>query len=100
MAAEKRQSWAAGGVKSRRIAWVLIAGMLWLNFLFLLDFRKGMRNGFMDFTVYYTGATILRQGRGHQIYNRKVQYEVQEGFTGHLPFRRGPLPYIHPPFEA
>jgi len=82
------------------MAWVLIAAMLWLNLLFFLDFRKGMQRGYTDFTVYYTGATILREGRGHEIYNRQVQYEVQEGFTGHIPFRRGPLPYIHPPFEA
>jgi hypothetical protein len=100
MAAEKRQSLFAGGAKSRRMAWVLIAAMLWLNLLFFLDFRKGMQRGYTDFTVYYTGATILREGRGHQIYSRQVQYEVQEGFTGHIPFRRGPLPYIHPPFEA
>jgi hypothetical protein len=100
MAAEKRHSVFAGGAKSRRMAWVLIAAMLWLNFLFFLDFRKGMQRGYTDFTVYYTGATILREGRGHQIYDRQVQYEVQEGFAGHIPFRRGPLPYIHPPFEA
>ena len=100
MAAEKRQSVFAGGTKSRRLAWILIAGTLWLNLLFFIDFRKGMKRGYTDFTVYYTGATILREGRGHQIYNRQVQYEVQEGFAGHIPFRRGPLPYIHPPFEA
>jgi hypothetical protein len=74
--------------------------MLWLNLLFFNDFRKGMKSGYTDFTVYYTGATILREGRGHDIYNRRVQYEVQEDFAGHIPFRRGPLPYIHPPFEA
>ncbi len=90
----------AGGAKSRPLAWALIVAMLWLNLLFFIDFRKGMKSGYTDFTVYYTGATILREGRGHDIYNRQVQYEVQEGFAGHIPFRRGPLPYIHPPFEA
>jgi hypothetical protein len=74
--------------------------MLWLNLLFFIDFRKGMKQGYTDFTVYYTGATILREGLGHQLYNRQVQYQVQESFAGHIPFRRGPLPYIHPPFEA
>ncbi len=90
----------AGGPRSRLLAWTIIAALLWLNLLFVIDFRKGMKNGYADFTVYYTGATILREGRGHQIYDRQLQYEVQEDFAGHIPFRRGPLPYIHPPFEA
>ena len=74
--------------------------MLWLNFLFLVDFHEGMKRGYTDFSVFYTAGKILREGRGQQMYNRQLQYEVQQEFAGHIPFRRGPLPYIHPPFEA
>lgn len=74
--------------------------MLWLNVLFFLDIREGIKRGYPDFTIFYTAGTILRQGLGHQLYDRKVQYEVQENFAGHIAFRQGPLPYIHPPFEA
>ncbi len=74
--------------------------MLWLNLLFFLGIREGIKRGYPDFTIFYTAGTILRQGLGHQLYDKKVQYEVQESFTGHIAFRKGPLPYNHPPFEA
>ena len=97
---EKQFEPARGSGWRRRILPLVIAATLWLNFLFFIDFWKGMKRGYTDFSVFYTAATILREGHGHQLYDRQVQYEVQEDFAGHLPFRRGPLPYIHPPFEA
>jgi hypothetical protein len=96
----ERQSTPDAGTRRRRLAWFFILGMLWLNLLFFIDFRKGIGRGYTDFTVFYTAGTILRQGLGHQLYDRQVQYKVQLDFAGHIPFRRGPLPYIHPPFEA
>jgi len=84
----------------RRRARFFIVSMLWLNLLFFLDMREGIRRGYSDFTIFYTAGTILRHGMGHQLYNRKLQYAVQESFTGHIAFRLGPLPYNHPPFEA
>jgi hypothetical protein len=82
----------------RRLVRFFIMGMLWMNLLFFLDVREGMR--FPDFTIFYTAGKILRQGLGRQLYDKKIQYAVQESFTGHLAFRLGPLPYNHPPFEA
>jgi hypothetical protein len=96
----ERQSVLTGGAGSRRFAGIFIAGMLWLNLLFFLDFREGIKRGYADFTVFYTAGTILREGHGRQLYDKQVQFAVQESFTGHIPFRRGPLPYLHPPFEA
>jgi hypothetical protein len=90
----------AVGAKSRRLAWIFCGGMLWLNLLFFIDFWEGIKRAYPDFTVFYTAGTILRQGLGHQLYDKNVQYEVQESFAGHIAFRHGPLPYIHPPFEA
>jgi hypothetical protein len=83
-----------------RVVRLFIAGMLLLNLLFFLHFREGIKLGHPDFTVFYTAGTILRQGLGHQLYSKKLQYEVQQPYAGHIAFRRGPLPYIHPPFEA
>jgi hypothetical protein len=74
--------------------------MLWLELLFFLDNFQGAKHGFTDFAVFYTAGMILRQGLGSQLYNRPVQFHIQESFIGHLSFRQGPLPYIHPPFEA
>jgi hypothetical protein len=87
------------GQKLRLVAFFVLA-MLWLNLLFVLGYWKGTKNGLTDFSVLYTAGTILRLGLGHQLYDRQLQYEVQEAFTGHVGFRRGPLPYIHPPFEG
>ena len=100
MASWAKQFLPAAGARSRRLAWVFVAGMLWLNLLFFLDFREGIKRGYPDFTVFYTAGTILREGLGHQLYEGNLQFSVQESFTGHIPFRKGPLPYIHPPFEA
>jgi hypothetical protein len=97
---KQRESVWAGGAKSQRVLWICVATMLWLHLLFLIDYWHGMKRGYTDFSVLYTAGTILREGLGHQLYNRETQYRVQEDFTGSLPFRRGPLPYIHPPFEA
>jgi hypothetical protein len=74
--------------------------MCGLNLLLFLHFRENLKRGYSDFTVFYTAGTILRDGLGHQLYNNKVQYAVQNHFAGHIPLRNSPLPYIHPPFEA
>lgn len=77
-----------------------VLAMLWLNLLFARDYWGGTKNGLTDFSVFYTAGTILREGLGRQLYDRQVQYQVQQGFTPPVPVQRGPLPYIHPPFEA
>ena len=74
--------------------------MLWLNLIFFFRTREGIKRGYPDFTIFYTAGTILREGLGRQLYDRNVQYEVQQRFAGNIPFRHGPLPYNHPPFEA
>jgi len=101
VAASKSQSVAFFKPQSRRrIGVIFIASMLWLNFLFFIDYREATKKGYTDFSVFYTAGTILRQGLGQQLYSRQVQLQVQQGFAGSHPFIRGPLPYIHPPFEA
>jgi hypothetical protein len=101
VAATKSQSVAFFQLQSRRrISVFFIACMLWLNFLFFIDYREATKKGYTDFSVFYTAGTILRQGLGHQLYDRQVQLRVQQDFAGSHPFIRGPLPYIHPPFEA
>jgi len=74
--------------------------MLCLHLLFFINLRQRIERGYPDFTVFYTAATVLRNGLGHQLYDEQVQYEVQKKFAGQISSRHGPLPYIHPPFEA
>jgi hypothetical protein len=79
---------------------IFIAGMLCLHLLIFINLRERIKRGYPDFTVFYTAATILREGLGHQLYDEHVQFEVQKQSVGQIPSRLGPLPYIHPPFEA
>jgi hypothetical protein len=74
--------------------------MLALHLLFFVELRDRILHGYPDFTVFYTAATILRQGLAPQLYDERTQYRVQEQFMGSVDSRRGPLPFIHPPFEA
>ncbi len=53
-----------------------------------------------DFTVFYTAGKMLREGRSAELYDPRAQQAVQREFTNNSDLRRGPLPYIHPPFEA
>ncbi len=79
---------------------IFIAGMLCLHLLFFINLRERIKLGYPDFTVFYTAATMLQAGFGHQLYDAHVQYEVQKKVVGDIPERHGALPYIHPPFEA
>jgi hypothetical protein len=84
----------------RRLVRLFIAGMLVLHAVFFASLRQHIEQGYPDFTVFYTGGTILREGLGRQLYDHQVQYRVQSEFTGKIDSRNGPLPYLHPPFEA
>src|SRR5208283_2463739 len=68
----------------------------------VMFWRTGLllAQGYPDFTIFYTAGKMLRQGRGHRLYDAQAQFEVQKNFVGQIPTRRGPLPYNHPPFEA
>jgi hypothetical protein len=74
--------------------------MLCLHLFLFINLRERIKQGYPDFTVYYTAATLLRAGLGHQLYDANVQYEVQKKSVGSIASRQGALPYIHPPFEA
>jgi hypothetical protein len=97
---EKKFDFLASLARRKRLVPFLVAGMLWLNLLFFMDYREGIKRGYTDFSIFYTAGTILRQGMGHHLYDLRIQLQVQEGYAGKIPFRHGPLPYLHPPFEA
>ena len=51
--------------------------MLCLHLLFFVNMRGRIERGYPDFTVFYTAATMLREGLGHQLYDEHVQYAAQ-----------------------
>jgi Glycosyltransferase family 87 len=84
----------------KALIWLFVAGMLATHAFFFWTVRGRIARGDPDFTVFYTAGNILREGRGAQLYDAATQQAAQRQFTTNSDIRRGPLPYIHPPFEA
>ncbi|HYM77286.1 MAG TPA: glycosyltransferase family 87 protein [Candidatus Dormibacteraeota bacterium] len=82
------------------LVWLFVAAMLATHAFFFWSVRDRIARGDPDFTVFYTAGKILREGRGAQLYDAPTQQTVQREFATDSDIRRGPLPYIHPPFEA
>ena len=59
-----------------------------------------LRNGYQNFTIFYTAGEMVRDGRTAVLYNSSAQYEVQRQFAPDVRIRQAALPYNHPPFEA
>jgi hypothetical protein len=74
--------------------------MVTTHAFFLWSVRGRIQKGDPDFTAFYTAGKILREGRGTKLYEAHTQDAVQREFATNADIRRGPLPYIHPPFEA
>ncbi len=77
-----------------------LAGTLAIHaFLFWHD-RALIAKGYPDFTIFYSAGLMVRQGLGHELYNDIEQSRMQKSFAPAVEIRQGPLPYMHPPFEA
>lgn len=71
-----------------------------MHILFLWIVRSRIARGDPDFTAFYTAGRMLRSGQGGDLYDPAAQQRVQQEFTRNPDLRRGPLRFIHPPFEA
>jgi hypothetical protein len=69
------------------------------NLILAIQVLPLLRNGYQDFTIFYTGAELVRSGQSAALYDLPTQYRTQLTFA-HVPIREGPLPFNHPPFEA
>jgi hypothetical protein len=79
---------------------VLIVGMLCIHGVLFWRARFLVREGYPDFTIFYTAGKILREGLSQNLYDGALQYKVQQTFASGVRIRKGPLPYNHPAFEA
>jgi hypothetical protein len=84
----------------KALLWLFVAAVIVTHIFFLWRVRDRIARGDPDFTVFYTAGKMLREGLGPQLYNPRAQLAVQAEFAKNSDIRRGPLPYIHPPFEA
>jgi Glycosyltransferase family 87 len=71
----------------------LNAGLLW-------HVRDSILQGYGDFASFYTAGQIVRSGQSPRLYDPVLQWNIQQQFASTVKIRRGPLPYIRPPFEA
>jgi len=86
--------------KLKKALLLFLAGMLSMHLVIAWNARRLVYLGYPDFTTFYTGGIIVRQHLGAQLYDEQTQYRLQQQFAPGVIIRHGPLPYIHPPFEA
>src|SRR6266700_3982154 len=86
--------------KFKKAMFLFLAGMLLMHLMIAWNARRLVYLGYPDFTTFYTGGIIVREHLGAQLYDEQTQYRVQQQFAPGVIIRHGPLPYIHPPFEA
>ncbi len=86
----------------RRDYWIvlLLSSMAigqWISFWLGRDY---VFRGYGDFASFYTAGKIIREGNAQNLYDLKMQWQVQQEFASTVTIRRGPLPFVRPPFEA
>jgi hypothetical protein len=86
--------------KYKKLFLLFLVGMLSLHIVVAWRSRDLVRKGYPDFTVLYSAGKIVREGLGTQLYDSQTQYRIQQEFAAGVSIREGPLPYIHPPWEA
>src|SRR5436190_251929 len=86
--------------KYRKLFLLFLTGMLALHVIVAWRSRELIRKGYPDFTALYSAGKIVGQGLRKQLYDSQTQYRIQQEFAAGVSIRQGPLPYIHPPWEA
>ncbi|HSA92264.1 MAG TPA: glycosyltransferase family 87 protein [Terriglobales bacterium] len=79
----------------RPLWWLALVSVLAAYLWMVAGLRQKILEGRMDFTAFYTGARLVADGRGADLYDARVQAEYQRNFAG----RQTPLLFNHPPFE-
>ncbi len=79
---------------------IFLTGMLLMHALVFWSLREKIREGYPDFSIFYTAGTIVRQGLAGRLYDTALQFTIQRQFASQVFIRQGALPYNHPPFEA
>lgn len=85
---------------ARKLLWLFLTGMFLLHALVFWSLREKIREGYPDFSIFYTAGTIVRQGAANRLYDTGFQFQIQREFASQVYIRQGALPYNHPPFES
>jgi glycosyl transferase family 87 len=62
--------------------------------------RRSIATGYPDFTIFYSAGTMVRLGLGHQLYDERAEWRIQQQVAPRVAIRAAALPYMHAPFEA
>jgi hypothetical protein len=62
--------------------------------------RDSILQGYGDFANFYTAGKLVQEGKASGLYDLRLQWQVQQQFAQAVKIRKGPLPYLRPPFEA
>ena len=84
----------------KRTLVLVLAGFALLHGLIFWQLHDSIFRGYGDFASFYTAGKIVQQGESARLYDRGLQWQVQQQFASSVKIRNGPLPYIRPPFEA
>ncbi len=77
-----------------------LIGFALLNGWMFWKLRDSILQGYGDFASFYPAGQAVRSGDSARLYEAGLQRKLQEQFPASVRGRRGPLPYIRPPFEA
>jgi Glycosyltransferase family 87 len=79
---------------------LILSGFAVLNGVIVWQLRDSIAQGYGDFAAFYTAGKIVERGEGRRLYDRELQWRIQEEFAAQVAIRQSPLPYIRPAFEA
>ena len=99
-AGQRHQAHAEAPRRWRHAFAVLLISSVIVHGTLLWKERKQIVSGYGDFAALYTGGSIVARGLGHQLYDDRTQWKIQQEFAKGVNIRRGPLPFIRPPFDA
>ena len=77
-----------------------LLGFAALNAWMIWQVHDRILQGYVDFASFYTAGRIVQSGESRRLYDPALQWKVQQEFASTVKIRRGPLPYVRPPFEA
>ena len=86
-------------LRGRLVAAFLLASVI-VHGIEFWQHRARIQAGYGDFSALYTAGLLVRRGEGRFLYDRREQWRVQQEFAPNVDIRKGPMPFIRPPFEA
>jgi len=81
------------------LLFILLAGMTVFNVRSFWNGVGAALEGYTDFSAFYSGAVLIRNGAGPDLYDYETQAKTQRELFAGAGSRTGPAPYYHPPFE-